>query len=844
MNRSLRFTLLLAFIALAIPFSASYGQWQKLGIFSSKFFNEVFFVDNDHGWITGQDGLVLRTVDAGANWQTSFLPGASQSFNRDICFLSAQLGFVAGEDGIWKTFDGGVTWTNITPSIASSGTLGAIWFINANVGVCGFGPCNGNDVTFCRTTDGGQTWRLVSYTESLDVAVGGITYMNGIFYAAGGFGKIWKSVDNGANWTLTNSGSNGWQEDLISANGILFTASASGGSCDALSNGRIMRSSDAGQTWSNGPSSFFPTVMWGVTMYSPTQGWVCGNGGRTYKTTDNGLSWKEFDCGIDPSARLDDIWFSDATHGWAVGDGIYQFTNSVLAVSPSVTICTGETTHLQASGQGDYTWSPAEGLSCTDCPDPVASPTKTTTYRVSLSGRPGCQGTDTIRVTVLPPPKITTSGQTTICAGDSTPLAATGGESYLWSPSDGLSCVNCANPVASPRVTTTYTVLVMSGNTCTGKGSVTVTVNRVDATIGPDRTLCIGDSARLSVSGGIAYRWEPSPDITCDSCAAPMVHPTTTTTYRVNVTGANGCHVIDSVKVTVVPLPVASAGPPVTICDGTSTVLGASGGTSYRWTPPDGLSCTDCPNPVAGPVQTTTYHVVVLNANGCRSEDSVTVTVKPVTLQVLALDSGTFVVDTTKLTHTTCREVVMQNLGEVPIVLASPSLERNLEFSIPPSQLPITIPPGGNARLTICYSPSADERQFDTLTLPADCPRRIPVAAQGIRFGVSDGTVCRGVAVRVSGDPPPGVFLKLNAPRPNPVSASVLNIDFSIADPAHASLLLYDGRGEIVARLLDADLLRGTHRLLWDASALPSGIYYYTLRAGERSASESLILVR
>lgn len=50
----------------------------------------------------------------------------------------------------------------------------------------------------------------------------------------------------------------------------------------------------------------------------------------------------------------------------------------------------------------NYEWSPSAGLSCTDCPNPVAKPDQTTTYTVTATDSYGCSVTDSITIEVLP----------------------------------------------------------------------------------------------------------------------------------------------------------------------------------------------------------------------------------------------------------------------------------------------------------------------------------------------------------------------------------------------------------------------------------------------------------
>jgi gliding motility-associated-like protein len=63
----------------------------------------------------------------------------------------------------------------------------------------------------------------------------------------------------------------------------------------------------------------------------------------------------------------------------------------------------GESVVLTATGADNYTWSPSTGLSCTDCPNPTASPDVTTTYYVTATDDNGCTGGDTALVVIKLP---------------------------------------------------------------------------------------------------------------------------------------------------------------------------------------------------------------------------------------------------------------------------------------------------------------------------------------------------------------------------------------------------------------------------------------------------------
>ncbi len=295
----------------------------------------------------------------------------------------------------------------------------------------------------------------------------------------------------------------------------------------------------------------------------------------------------------------------------------------IVSVSGTTTICNGSSTVITASGATSYTWLPATGLSSTTVANPTANPNTTTTYTVS--GTTGsCTGTTTVTITVNLIP-VSASGTATICVGLSTPLTASGGTTYSWLPTTGLSSSTVANPIATPATTTTYTV---TGTTlgCSATATVTITVNPAPvANAGAPGSICSGGSYTLNASGGTTYSWLPASGLSSTIIANPIASPITTTTYTVTVSNGGTCNSTATVTITVTPSPTANAGSDVTIACGASTTLNASGGTSYSWSPSAGLSSTTIANPVATPIATTTYTVTVSNGT-CTATDAVTVT--------------------------------------------------------------------------------------------------------------------------------------------------------------------------------------------------------------------------
>ena len=307
---------------------------------------------------------------------------------------------------------------------------------------------------------------------------------------------------------------------------------------------------------------------------------------------------------------------------------ITVITALVGDAGPDTSICTGGAVTLNASGGSDYSWNPPTGLSCTSCPNPVANPTATTDYTVTVSSGSCISDSDTIQVTVNPLPTANAGANVTICSGDSVQLNASGGISYSWIPNIGLSDPNIANPIANPNTTTTYIVNVTDVNDCMNKDSVVVnTINTLVADAGADTSICEGDAVALNASGGSSYSWSPSAGLSCTNCPNPIASPSVTTNYEVIISSGTCPADSDTVLVTV-NSPNADAGPDVTICSGNSTTLNASGGISYSWSPTTGLSDPDIADPEAYPTTTTAYVVDVSDAQGCVATATVTVTVE------------------------------------------------------------------------------------------------------------------------------------------------------------------------------------------------------------------------
>ncbi len=217
------------------------------------------------------------------------------------------------------------------------------------------------------------------------------------------------------------------------------------------------------------------------TICTGTTTTLNANGGTNYNWTTNSTLDNLTISNPIASPTTNTTYFVLVTdaNGCKKSDSVTVIVNALpnVTASNSTAICFGAWTTIIASGANNYVWTPSTGLSNPTSSNPGANPTTTTTYSVVGTDNNGCSNSANTTVTVnsLPTAVVSTGG--TICNGGSISLTASGGSSYNWSPSTGLTSSTISNPSASPSTNTTYTVVVTDNNGCTDDDQVTVNVN-------------------------------------------------------------------------------------------------------------------------------------------------------------------------------------------------------------------------------------------------------------------------------------------------------------------------------------------------------------------------------
>lgn len=251
-----------------------YGAWipQATGFATaSRGINNISIVDQNIVWVSAYDGSggaanvqeFAKTSNGGNTWtpgtinlgNTGLGIAMIHAYDANTAWLAAYPNAAGQTGGIWKTTNGGTTWTrqaSATYNNASSFT-NVVYFWNENEGVCQGDPING-EFEIYRTLDGGTTWTLVP----------------------------------GANIPAPLSGEYGYVRQIETVGDIVWFTT---------NKGRIYRSIDKGINWtvSQSPLTDFgsSTMSGNLSFRDGSNGIIVNSGGLTYKTTDGGANWTQ-----------------------------------------------------------------------------------------------------------------------------------------------------------------------------------------------------------------------------------------------------------------------------------------------------------------------------------------------------------------------------------------------------------------------------------------------------------------------------------------------------------------------------------------------------------------------
>lgn len=279
---------------------------------------------------------ILISDDQGANW--NIIQDNINAIIQDVHFIDDQIGFAVGWSGTFmKTTDGGSSWTTQNlPSLLSSIHFNSCYFQSAQVGfLVGGKQTNDSIQTILRTTDGGQNWTVIRNNQGGWIE--DITFYDSSHgIAVGEHGVVLSTSDGGLNWfqailpgtvALRNFRSVSYadQNTLIAVGGQTANDSIQ----------TIIKSSNAGQTWSV-ISDQIGSEFYDIQFINTTKAHVVGDDGVVFVTNNSGDSWTSMYINDAMGIKLNCVHFKNPFEGWIAGNYgrilKYEDTNTHIPV--------------------------------------------------------------------------------------------------------------------------------------------------------------------------------------------------------------------------------------------------------------------------------------------------------------------------------------------------------------------------------------------------------------------------------------------------------------------------------------------------------------------------------
>ena len=466
--------------------------------------NQFAMVGSDRAFVaayrnspTVERTVIFRTLNASAAtpvWDTvkAFPTGTLAPSPRNIKFANIDTGYVTFNLGkVYRTVDGGNTWTDVSPDPAAPGNSTAIFtglsVVNGKTLYIG-----GSSRKLFKSTDAGATWTDLTLALTTPSTIANTTAISNIimndanngYLTAGSF--LLKTSDGWATWT--------YDITPLSVSNMLLYPKMNG----PIDNKKLyLVMGPQSHTFSNSQNS--PTLMeygdavkytmstaetsTGASCTNPTAGTitVTATGGiapYTYSVDGGAFQSSNVFTGLTQGAKtvtIKDAGCSVITKTITVG-----FTdNLTLTASNDTTVCAGAPVQLQAAATAGatYTWTPTSGLSNPNISNPVAivNTAATFTVRATLNG---CVKTDPVNIAIKANPPVNAGSDKTIVEGDEAQLqgSANNAVSVAWTPANTLTGANSFTPIAKPSTTTTYTMTVKNTDNCTSTDDVKITV--------------------------------------------------------------------------------------------------------------------------------------------------------------------------------------------------------------------------------------------------------------------------------------------------------------------------------------------------------------------------------
>jgi hypothetical protein len=527
-------------------------------------------IDANTAWVsaytkTGQGslGAIFRTTNGGQNWYNLSAPGMytnAASFCNIVAFMTPSIGItmgdphpgVANEFEIWRTTNGGNSWSLIPAGNIPNPTTGEFGLVNV---YCTQGNSNiwfgTNKARVVRSTDGGLTWSasalptgFTSTTSVNDIAF--TDPLNGFCYAYNGSTnpatfETYRTNDGGATWTNIAVPANVGRNDLNNIPGANVLVSAGASTVNGGFLG-LSYSTDGGQNW----------IDWGST----------GLQYLTINFANNATGWSgAFSDVTDPT--LGGIWKYNGTPFTTplIPTSAFQVPSNVCFTGPTATIQTVNTSTGNPAPTYSWTGTPGATFSSPTASAPVITFTAVGVYTITLAATNSITSNTSqqiVNVLACSSPSSAFTFTSNVCNNVNFTVTNTSSgapaPTFTWStaPAGNVTIApspNAMNPAFKFQTPGVYSITLMSSNQ-QGSVSVTQTVNvnncapSANFTFPTEAcTVAVIQASNTTSGSGNTYTWSVNPTPTSILPNAIAQSPTITisnvNTYTVTLLASN-----------------------------------------------------------------------------------------------------------------------------------------------------------------------------------------------------------------------------------------------------------------------------------------------------------------
>ncbi|MDZ4169670.1 MAG: YCF48-related protein [Coriobacteriia bacterium] len=266
-------------------------------------------------WARSGDGKLFRVTGSQPDTWTAVGTDRTAVY-RDFEMLSSSSGFLLGDPGEWAraTNDSGATFS---PTRIGAVTRERLWAVDFADPLHGWAA--GPRGTMLHTSDGGVSW--AHQALPVDRSFEDVCFVDA--------SRGWAVCDSteGDYVVGTTDGGSTWNELASDRGGTAVSFWDAQNGWMAGQNGRVYATSDGGSSWTTQTTGTFE-ALWDIDFTSATRGWACGSGDTLLKTVDAGVTWSRVVVPLS-GGSLESVDFIDANRGWIVDSfgGVYRTTN-------------------------------------------------------------------------------------------------------------------------------------------------------------------------------------------------------------------------------------------------------------------------------------------------------------------------------------------------------------------------------------------------------------------------------------------------------------------------------------------------------------------------------------